>query len=74
MSAHNLASKFRRAIRNGTGASFTHDQLRELGEYGVLRSASCGPLADHYRGIDASGTSLSSSGIVELVNVRPFSV
>ena len=36
MTAQAIASKFRRAIRNGTGANFTHDQLRELAENGVL--------------------------------------
>jgi hypothetical protein len=32
-----IASKFRRALRNGTGATFTNEQLRQLGECGVLR-------------------------------------
>ncbi len=37
MTAHAIASKFRRALRKGTGATFTPEQLRALGEYGVLR-------------------------------------
>ncbi|CAB5222840.1 hypothetical protein UFOVP368_37 [uncultured Caudovirales phage] len=37
MTAHSIASKFRRALRNETGATFTNDQLRELGRLGVLR-------------------------------------
>jgi hypothetical protein len=36
MSAHAIASKFRRALRNGTGANFTNDELGELGRMGVL--------------------------------------
>lgn len=36
MTAHAIASKFRRALRNGTGANFSHEQLRELGACGVL--------------------------------------
>lgn len=36
MSAQAIASKFRRALRNGTGANFTNDELRELGRMGVL--------------------------------------
>lgn len=36
MTAHSIASKYRRALRNETGASFTLDQLRELASYGVL--------------------------------------
>lgn len=35
MTAHRIASKFRRALRNGTGANFTNDELRELGRMGV---------------------------------------
>lgn len=31
-----IAAKFRRALRNETGASFTLDQLRELAEAGFL--------------------------------------
>lgn len=37
MTAHAIASKFRRALRNGTGANFSHDQFRQLGEYGILK-------------------------------------
>lgn len=37
MTAHSIASKFRRALRNDTGATFTNEQLRELGRLGVLR-------------------------------------
>lgn len=37
MTVQGIASKFRRALRNGTGASFTNEQLRQLGECGVLR-------------------------------------
>lgn len=36
MSVQAIASKFRRALRNGTGANFTNDELRELGRMGVL--------------------------------------
>lgn len=36
MSAHAIANKFRRALRNKTGASFTLDQLREMAGWGVL--------------------------------------
>ena len=31
MSAHALASKLRRAMRNGTGATFSNEQLQQLG-------------------------------------------
>lgn len=36
MPAHALAEKFRRALRNGTGATFTNADLRYLGRLGVL--------------------------------------
>jgi len=36
MPAHSIADKFRRALRNGTGATFTLDQLREMAGYGLL--------------------------------------
>jgi len=36
MTAQALASKFRRALRNETGATFTLEQMRELSSYGVL--------------------------------------
>lgn len=36
MIAHNLAEKFRRALRNGTGATFSNADLRALGRMGVL--------------------------------------
>lgn len=36
MSAHAIANKFRRALRNKTGASFTLYQLREMAGWGVL--------------------------------------
>ena len=37
MTVQSIASKFRRALRNGTGATFTNEQLRQLGECGVLK-------------------------------------
>lgn len=37
MTASPIASKFRRAMRNKTGANFTYEQLCQLGEYGLLR-------------------------------------
>lgn len=36
MTAHAIANKIRRALRNGTGASFTNEQLREVGKFGIL--------------------------------------
>jgi hypothetical protein len=36
MTAQHLANKFRRAIRNDTGTHFSADELRTLGEWGVL--------------------------------------
>jgi hypothetical protein len=36
MSAHAIAQKFRRALRNGSGATFSLDQLREMASWGVL--------------------------------------
>lgn len=36
MSAHAIASKFRRALRNGTGASFTGTEIAEMRELGLL--------------------------------------
>lgn len=36
MTAHTIASKFRRALRNETGVTLTLDQLRELTSYGLL--------------------------------------
>ena len=36
MTVHTIASKFRRALRNGTGANFTQEQLQELARHGVL--------------------------------------
>lgn len=36
MSYEAIASKFRRALRNGTGASFTLAQLREMASAGIL--------------------------------------
>lgn len=38
MTAHSIASKFRRAIRNGTGATFTNEQLQEMAGYGLLKT------------------------------------
>lgn len=38
MGAHALASKWRRALRRGTGANFTSEQLQELANYGFLRT------------------------------------
>ncbi len=38
MTAAAIASKFRRALRNGTGATLTQEQLRQLAEYGVLKT------------------------------------
>lgn len=38
MTAQALASKFRRALRNETGATFTRDQMIELAELGVLKT------------------------------------
>ena len=37
MSVQPIASKFRRALRKETGATFTYEQMRRLGECGVLR-------------------------------------
>ena len=37
MSAQSIMSKYRRALRNGTGMTLSHEQVRELGEYGVLK-------------------------------------
>jgi hypothetical protein len=37
MTAQAIASKFRRALRNETGVTFTNEQLQELGRLGVLR-------------------------------------
>lgn len=37
MTYQTIAKKFRRALRNGTGATFTLDQLRQLAEAGVLK-------------------------------------
>ena len=36
MSAHDIASKARRALRNQTGMTITLDQVRELAGYGLL--------------------------------------
>ncbi len=36
MTAKSIASKWRRALRNETGATFTLEQLRELTAYGAL--------------------------------------
>lgn len=36
MTYQSIASKFRRALRNKTGATFTLDQLKQLAEVGVL--------------------------------------
>jgi hypothetical protein len=36
MSVQSIATKYRRALRNGTGAKFTFDQLQELASLGVL--------------------------------------
>lgn len=36
MSVQSIAAKYRRALRNGTGAKFTLDQLQELAGHGVL--------------------------------------
>lgn len=32
-----IAGKFRRALRNGHGATFTPDQLRNMAEVGILK-------------------------------------
>ena len=37
MTAQAIMSKYRRALRNRTGMTLTHEQLQELGEYGVLK-------------------------------------
>lgn len=36
MTLQSIASKYRRALRNRTGATFTLDQLQELADHGVL--------------------------------------
>lgn len=36
MSGHAIAEKFRRALRNGSGATFTLDQLRDMARWGIL--------------------------------------
>ena len=36
MSVQNIAAKYRRALRNQTGATFSLEQLEELAGYGVL--------------------------------------
>lgn len=36
MTYQSIATKFRRALRNKTGATFTLDQLKQLAEVGVL--------------------------------------
>lgn len=38
MTAQAIVKKYRRAIRNRTGATFTHEQLMELARYGVLET------------------------------------
>lgn len=38
MTAHAIASKFRQALRNGTGVRFSQEQLQELARYGVLKT------------------------------------
>lgn len=38
VTAERIMSKLKRAIRNGTGATLTFDQIRELAEYGVLET------------------------------------
>jgi hypothetical protein len=37
VNAKHLADKFKRALRNDTGTHFTAAELRQLGEWGVLR-------------------------------------
>lgn len=37
MTAQTIASKFRRSLRNGTGATFTLEQMKELASFGVLK-------------------------------------
>lgn len=37
MTYQSIANKFRRALRNRTGATFSLDQLRQLAEAGVLK-------------------------------------
>ena len=38
MTVQTIAKKFRRALRNGTGATFTPEQLKELAEIGLLKT------------------------------------
>ncbi|MFT4055205.1 MAG: hypothetical protein QM681_11925 [Novosphingobium sp.] len=37
MSAQVIADKFRRALRKGSGATFSLDQLKEMAGYGILK-------------------------------------
>jgi hypothetical protein len=36
MTVQTIASKYRRALRNGTGMTLTAEQLRDLAEHGLL--------------------------------------
>ena len=36
MSAHSIAQKFRRALRNQTGATISVEQIQQLAEFGIL--------------------------------------
>lgn len=38
MGIQGIVSKYRRALRNGTGATFSLEQLREMAECGVLET------------------------------------
>lgn len=69
MTAHNIAQKFRRALRNETGATFTHEQLREMARCGVLHLIAkieteelCPETTAHTEGVNTGSRSAGMDG------------
>lgn len=50
--AHEIASKIRRALRNQTGATFTHEQLVWMARHGVLELLAKAEIAELLADID----------------------
>jgi hypothetical protein len=64
--AQHLASKFRRAIRNDTGTHFSADEMRQLGEWGILNiliEREAEELSTKWQGRNSGSTRSGHSGL-----------
>jgi hypothetical protein len=75
MIGRHLANKFRRAIRNDTGTHFSADELKTLGEWGVmdiLLRQEAEELAEKWAGRKSGSSQSDRSGLPSASNRHSF--